>query len=144
MGNRAEREHRERDTVTVCFQEWLCFKQEGLWRGVSLFSSSHCLGHELERRRGMHTPRGESCACWQERENWKQFVKMAKGSLLTVEFCHSCYWQAEDKDGCLWMANSIITKEPGMSNWTEPCAVSVCPALNNLHPQISIRTMFLC
>lgn len=65
----------------------------------------------------------------------EKLVKMAKRSLLSSEFCHSCYyWQLEDKHGWLWIANSIITKKPRMSNWTEPCAVSVCCVLSSTQP----------
>lgn len=141
MGNRTER-GKGTQSQPVSRSD-VCWAGGTLCRGLSWLPSSHCLGRwagEMPRATGTHQ-QGESCACLQRRKNWKHFVKMAKGSLLSAEFCHSCYWQVEDKDGCLWMANSSSPKK--LECQTELNLV-LCPALNNLHPQISIRAIFLC
>lgn len=120
------------------------------WRGVSLLTSSHCLGCWFGGTPTCHRPAPMGCkagAYLQKRTNaWKQFVEMAKGLLLSAKVCcHSCYCQMEGKDAACGLQILSSPKDWNIKLNRSLCCVSVLgPALNNRHRHTSIRAIFLC
>lgn len=93
-----------------------------LWRGVSLFTSSHCPGCWFGGmpRRHWYTPMGRKAGVYlQKRINaWKEFVEMANGLLLGARgFCHSCYHQVEGKDAAYGL--QILSSPKDLEHQTE-------------------------